>query len=336
MRKNSFDLLRLMAATMVLYSHQYALLGLVEPSFVGWATFGTAGVAIFFFLSGFLVWSSWERDPNAWRFFARRSLRIFPALWVVCLLSVFVLGPLVTVLSPGDYFASGATWRYLETAVLNLPRDLPGLFTENPRPLVVNGSLWTLPLEFLCYVSVVLVGAAAIRLTRFKGAALSVCLLGFVLMACYGPQLVGARFTPHLEMVALFWWGVFYGAIWKGPLDRVSLVIAGLALLCFGLLGVGSLGRLLVLACVAALVHVAGKNAAGARVTDALGDMSYGVYIVAFPVQQLGVQWGREHGWSMGTYLSVSLLATFALAFFSWHLVEKRALLFKPRTKSVG
>ena len=60
--KNSLDLLRLVAAAMVLYSHQYALLGLAEPAFISWDTIGRAGVTIFFFLSGYLVWSSWDRD----------------------------------------------------------------------------------------------------------------------------------------------------------------------------------------------------------------------------------------------------------------------------------
>lgn len=86
--RNSLDLLRLVAATLVLFSHQYALLGQPEPSFFGWTSFGGARVTIFFFLSGVLVWSSWARDPDRWLLFVRRALRIFPALWVVVLGSV--------------------------------------------------------------------------------------------------------------------------------------------------------------------------------------------------------------------------------------------------------
>ena len=77
---NSLDLLRLGAATLVLYSHQLALLMGPDPSFFGWNTFGGEGVTIFFFLSGMLVWSSWDRDPDWGRFFRRRALRIFLAL----------------------------------------------------------------------------------------------------------------------------------------------------------------------------------------------------------------------------------------------------------------
>ena len=136
-----------------------ALLGLLEPWLLGLNTMGIAGVSIFFFLSSFLVWTSWARDPNVKRFFWRRSLRIFPALWVVTLASVFVLGLTITVLSAHDYFAAPSTWQYLRTVVLVSPNTLPRLFPANLLPYVVNGSLWTLPDEYFCYVTFAVVGS---------------------------------------------------------------------------------------------------------------------------------------------------------------------------------
>ena len=177
MNKNSLDLLRLLASTMVLFSHQFALMGLSEPQFMGWNTWGGAGVTIFFFLSGWLVWASWERDPHAWRFFLRRSLRIFPGLWVVCLLSIFLLGPLVTTLSLSDYFGSAVTWRYFWTALFLTPYVLPGVFVGNAMPGIVNGSLWTLPVEYFCYITVAVIGAVAVFWPKGKASLLSVGLL---------------------------------------------------------------------------------------------------------------------------------------------------------------
>jgi peptidoglycan/LPS O-acetylase OafA/YrhL len=333
MNKNSLDLLRLIAATMVLFSHQYALLGLAEPSFLGWNTFGGAGVAIFFFLSGFLVWSSWDRDPNAKRFFQRRSLRIFPALWFVCLLSVFVMGPLMTILPAGDYLRSPSTWRYLTTALLVSPNTLPGLFPENPMPLVVNGSLWTLPVEFLCYLTVAVTGWVLIALKRARGPWLGLCLLGVVVAASFGPLFVGTRFAPHWEMVALFWWGVYYGHCLKGPKQWLDLALAVLALVGFAMLGPRGFERTAMLVFVVLLVHLARTVPVGARLTDRLGDLSYGVYIFAFPVQQIGVQYGRVMGWSFPIYFAVSMVVTFVLAYVSWHAVEKKALRFKPTSR---
>ena len=324
---------------MVLYSHQFALLGLPEPLFTPWNSFGDAGVAIFFFMSGCLVWASWARDPNAKRFFQRRSLRIFPALWVLCLVSVFVLGPLFSVLPTLTYFGSVDTWRYLGTALLVSSKTLPGLFPENTIPFVVNGSLWTLPVEFLCYVAVAVTGVvvvgwgAAARLST--GTVLSLCVLVVVVLASFGSQWTGTHFIPHLEMVALFWFGVLYGHSVSAPKNPAAWVIGGIALLAYGLLGPRPMERLVMLVCAALLVHVARRIAVGARLTEPLGDLSYGVYIFAFPVQQIGVHFGRGLGWSVNTYLCISAVVTVVLAYLSWHGVEKPALRFKPAPRGI-
>ena len=205
--KNSLDLLRLGAAIMVLYSHQYALLGLAEPAFLGLNSFGGVGVALFFFLSGFLVSASWERDPDIVRFFTRRSLRIFPGLWFVFVLSFFLLGPLLTTLPLDDYFSSTTTWRYLGTAALVSSNVLPGVFADNPMPLVINGSLWSLPVEFLCYGTVAALGLMPRVITMNRDVSLGVALVGVMVAATYGPPIIGVSLWPHLEMVAMFWWG---------------------------------------------------------------------------------------------------------------------------------
>ena len=130
-KKNSFDLLRLLAAVLVLFSHQFTLLGSPEPSFFGLNTFGGIGVTIFFFLSGVLVWSSWERDPDLKRFFIRRSLRIVPGLWLAVILTILILVPAVSQLSWQHYFGSLDTWRYFITGIFINQHNLPGVFKDN-------------------------------------------------------------------------------------------------------------------------------------------------------------------------------------------------------------
>jgi len=332
-KKNSLDLLRLAAASLVLYSHQYVLLGLPEPSFFGWTSFGGAGITIFFFLSGLLVWSSWERDPDPIRFFLRRSLRIFPALGVVVIWSVFVLGPAFSNLRMPDYFASSETWRYLTTALL-IPRyTLPGVFFDNPYPLAVNGSLWTLPVEFLCYVLVAVLGSLKLA---SKSLLIALNLLLIILLASFAPLITGARFAPYFEMIFMFGVGVFYGYCIQQPLKAIldRKLILGFVVavfLTFLLLGPRGIERMAMLVCAASLVHLALRLSIGAKLTDSLGDLSYGVYIFAFPVQQMVAHWGKGRDWSLGFSFFFSFLVTSGLAFASWHLVEKRALLFKPR-----
>lgn len=328
--KNSLDLLRLVAASLVLFSHQHALLGVEEPLFLGWTSFGGAGVSIFFFLSGFLVWSSWARDPDFWRFFIRRSLRIFPGLWLVVMLTVFVAGPWLSSLAWPDYFVSSQTWRYLSTSLLLVRQSLPGVFANNPYPLAVNGSLWTLPVEFLCYVSVAVMGCLGLARLRW----LLVLGLGAAVLAAFvGPWVLGARFTPHFEMVAFFWWGVWYGYLGSAKTrSRWPLLGSGaVALLVFLMLGARGVDRTAMLLFAAAMVVLALKTPIGARLTDRLGDLSYGMYIFAFPVQQVIVQMGLGRGWTMPVQLGMSFCVTAGLAYVSWHLVEKRALRFKPK-----
>jgi peptidoglycan/LPS O-acetylase OafA/YrhL len=334
--KNSLDLLRLVAATFVLYSHQYALLGLPEPSFFGWTSFGGAGVAIFFFLSGVLVWTSWERDPDLKRFFVRRSLRIFPALGVVVLCSVFLLGPVLSTLHLTDYFAASETWRYLSTVLLLVRHALPGVFADNPFPLVINGSLWTLPVEFLCYITVAVLGSLKVAP---RGLLIAANFLLVVLLASFAPLVTGLRFTPHFEMIAMFWAGVFYGYCIQQPLNailgkKLTLVLVVAAFLAFSLLGPRGIERMAMLVCAAGLVHLALRISIGAKLTDPLGDLSYGLYAFAFPVQQMVVHWGKGRSWSLGVSFFISLLVTSGLAFASWHLVEKRALRFKPGARA--
>ncbi len=329
-QKNSFDLLRFFAASLVLYSHQYALLGLDEPEFLGWTTLGGVGVSIFFFLSGLLVWTSWARDPNLQRFFVRRSLRIFPALWFVVLLSVVVLGPILSKLAVPDYFSSSETGRYLSTALLVVRRGLPGVFLENPYPMAINGSLWTLPVEFLCYVSVALVGSMGLVWRNWL-VPLSLGLT--VLAAAFGTLWLGTRFVSHLEMVSFFWWGVMYGFVRARPASeaRTWTVVMSIAVLAFLWLGVRGFERTGILVLAGASVMAAQHAPWGAWLSDRLGDLSYGLYIFAFPVQQIVVELGRHRGWSFYTHLSLSFFVTSVLAYVSWHALERPALRFKPK-----
>lgn len=159
---NNFDFVRIVAATLVLYSHQYALSGQMEPSFFGLHSFGGFAVLIFFAISGYLVTQSWYSDPNILRFALRRLLRIWPALAVVVTLTALVLGPVVSSLPAADYYAHGGTWQYFLNLRFIAVYILPGVFEKNPYPLGVNGSIWTIPIEVLCYLVLAVCGLAGL------------------------------------------------------------------------------------------------------------------------------------------------------------------------------
>ena len=178
-RQNNFDALRLAAAISVIFSHSFLIAEGTQNN--EWlirltgnqSILGLPGVFVFFAISGFLVTQSFEQTPDPWRFLAKRSLRIFPGLFVATLLSAFVLGPLVTTLPLGAYLNRPEPYDYVfgNTLLNQTVHELPGVsFVANPVGLEVNGSLCTLRLEFVMYLMVLALGM--LRLLRVRVAVL--------------------------------------------------------------------------------------------------------------------------------------------------------------------
>src|SRR5258706_5042779 len=147
MRKepNNFDFLRLFAAGLVLVSHLSTLSGTKDNRLLillDSLNLGGLGVSIFVVISGYLVMQSWRSDAVLHRYASRRALRIFPGLIAVVLLTMLVLGPLVSKFSLLEYFREPNVLRYLNALLLfPMPFALPGVFYDNPYPVAVNGSL---------------------------------------------------------------------------------------------------------------------------------------------------------------------------------------------------
>ena len=177
-RDNNFNLIRIMAALAVLVTHSFALAigtGAAEPfrDSLG-MTMGTIAVDIFFVTSGFLVTGSLLTRHSALEFLWARTLRVFPALLVMLLLTVFGLGPLVTSWPLSAYLTDAGTYGYLlkcATLVSGVQYNLPGVFADNPFKSAVNGSLWSLPYEIRMYAIVVMVWLVFRRIQRVGGRA---------------------------------------------------------------------------------------------------------------------------------------------------------------------
>lgn len=331
MSLNNLDAVRLAAAGMVLYGHSFVLLGRPEPLFLSWLPLGPLGVYIFFTISGYLVSESWDRDPHLLRFFQRRLLRILPGLAVCLVLTVLVLGPLLTTLPLKTYFTHQHTWGYLQNIALHIVYYLPGVFEHNRVANAVNGSLWSLPVEFLMYIVVAVVGvlhgnrwvvavlAIASAATSLLWAQVSqemlvvynfdlrqafICGTYFWVGACFQKFDINRHLTLSTGMLALF--AMLCLEPWTRQLAMASWVLLPTVVLAFGFAHSPWLARL-----------------------TGSGDYSYGVYIYAFPIQQAVVYLWPQIG--VGTYLLVCTAGTLVFAILSWHLVERRALSLKPR-----
>ena len=327
---NNLDAVRLAAASMVLYGHSFIFLGMPEPLFLSWLPLGPLGVFIFFTISGYLVSESWDRDPHLMRFFLRRLLRILPGLFVCILLTVFVLGPLLTTLPLKTYFTHRHTWGYFENIVLHIVYYLPGVFEHNRVANAVNGSLWSLPVEFLMYIVVVVVGV--MQMNRWVVAVLAITSGTVSLLWAQVTQEMLVVYNFDLRQAFIcgtyFWVGACF---YKFNLKRHLTLSAGMLAL-FTMLCLQPWTRHLAIASwlllpIVVLAFGFSHSPLLSRLTRR-GDYSYGIYIYAFPIQQAVVYLWPKIG--IEIYLLVCAAGTLMLAIFSWHLVECRALSLRP------
>jgi peptidoglycan/LPS O-acetylase OafA/YrhL len=323
--------LRLLAACMVVYGHGFVFLGLPEPMFMQTQRLPLAllGVYIFFSISGYLVAQSWQRDPSIVRFLIRRSLRIFPALFVCTVLSVCVLGPLLTEVSQAEYWKSEHTRGYFTNIYLYITYYLPGVFTTNKIPNAVNGSLWSLPVEFGMYLLIAIIGFARAP----KWGVLAAALVFMALSSGWAFQATEMLVFYRTDMRQLVLCGVYFfvgACIYQFKVDRFFNLTYALAAVIVWL----ALSRWIVVFIMASWVFLpfivlafgTAKNSPLARLTP--WDFSYGIYIYAFPIQQTIVYLFPKIDFL--AYFGSTFVITVALAAVSWLFVEKPALKLKP------
>jgi peptidoglycan/LPS O-acetylase OafA/YrhL len=327
---DNFLLLRFIAASMVIYGHAPAITGHAEPVdlFIrmNWGTYsGAIAVDLFFIVSGFLVTGSFVRNPRLLDFAWARAIRILPA-YIVCLLaSAFVLGTAFTDMPLREYLQHPETLGYV---VRNIKLDvllqwqLPGVFTDNPKVDVVNGSIWTLPAEVRMYVLVAALGVIGALSWRalFNVAALSLFALGWL----YPAQTPMSNPHEYLRLAALFVAGAFcYVNRDRVPNDgRLLLTLIGMAWLWRNTPG---FAYLFAAAEVAFVFWFAYETRW--RGFNRFGDYSYGIYLWGYPAQQMvAALAGATHNYANAL---AGFLIALVFAVVSWHLVEQPVLRLK-------
>ena len=329
---NMLNVLRLVLAVLVVFSHSFPLTrgnNTTEPLSIlsqGATTFGSMAVNAFFAISGFLIIRSYLGAPSLDAYFRRRVLRVYPgyiaALTFSAILAAFTVNDALL-------YVRSLAGRDSVLYVLSMtygPLDTPGIFAGNPHP-GANGSLWTIQYEFLAYCVVAAYGL--FKLFRYR--VLWLCIVGAMLLL-YGRS--SARgIDDHLLRFGVYFAVGATAHLFREKIVR-SWIVAALALLLL-LASLRLSPWISVLTPAAAtylLLYLGTLPVPGRLAWTRNTDISYGVYLYAFPIQQSLVYWLdiREPM----VLFPVALSLTVVCGLVSWKLIEKPALLFKHAPES--
>lgn len=336
-RDNNFNLIRFIAASMVIIFHSYPLTGTVGGPLYGLGlSFGHVAVDIFFVTSGFLITGSLVARNNLLAFSVARVLRIFPALIVAVLFCVFVVGLYFTTQPAEIYLSNPVIYDFLRNNSLlvvgPLHWNLPGVFEANAYKSAVNGSLWTLPFEIKMYAILAFLGVFAfISPSIISRQAFTVLIVGIAVVSMAAFLINHTmQYTQSYDYIFTSRFaGMFFagGAIYLLR-DKIllsnRLFFACLITLAYFSDKPAVFFVLYSLVISYLVVYLAYIPSGWVRGFNRLGDYSYGVYIYAFPVQQMIA--ATVAGVTATTMTAFAWPITLVLAILSWHLIEKPML----------
>lgn len=335
-RRNALNLWRLLLAGEVIFWHAYAIRGHLPALRAVLQLLLCLGVDGFFAISGFLITASWINNPRLREYLAARALRILPGFYVCMIVTAFVFAPVSAAIQGGSakkLLFSAAPFDYVldNAAVMWLKPDVGGTPLNIPNAGIWNASLWSLFWEIMCYLVVAAIGVAGLANRRWVS-------VSILVLAAFGASLMPPVSFPEVfnrpegnvastiiflacRAAIMFAAGAFLYQ-WRDAIPAKWWLVA----VCVPIVLVsGQLPDYRVVAAIplAYAVLVSGSLLRHKRLRLRT-DLSYGMYIYAYPMQQLLVVCGLL---SLNPWLFcfAVAIATVPLAAASWFLVEKPA-----------
>lgn len=328
-KQDNFNLIRLLLALFVILSHAHSLMQNAAEPLEHWTHdigFGTLAVYAFFFISGFLITGSWQRSKSFIDFFIKRVLRIYPGfiialafsaalIWVVCpefknfIVSHHWTGQWVEMI--------GRNALLLKDECISDRHN----FAHNPHPGMANGPLWTIPLEFTCYLAVLIAGLCGILRRRW----LVLILAGLGYEFC---SLLQQQYNDWVDQFYLCFACGVAAWLWKDKIPYSSRWAATALLVLmltshfkpwFSIAFPAAGGY-----CLLWLAY--GPTLPLAKWTSKT-DLSYGTYLYGHPIQQTLITFTFLRIPAVNFLLAVPI--TLVLAFLSWTVIEKPCLSLK-------
>ena len=313
--------LRLILAVLVIISHAYPLTANPEPiaAMTHIVSAGALAVIMFFFISGFLVTMSWQKLQNPIAFTIHRVFRIWPALVIALLFSA---GVGVWVSSSPSSQAIESAWHYFWG---NLPLiqgihfQISGAFSEQPNTSI-NGSLWTLEWEVFCYIALLALGMTGLLKHNPIAKLLAITIMAVIFITAQTQLSIFRNSADVAMMLFSFALGALSYSLFLEIGGRILWKLYFVLAVIFAMSGSIFLPLAYIFAAAGLVALISFDNLL--RPGDLKLDLSYGVYIFAFPVQQLVVHLNPDVTPWQNFFITLPIVLI--MAYLSWTLVEKR------------
>lgn len=327
---NNFDFIRFFLAYSVMFNH-FSTLTDTDPF---WSASGSFGVKGFFIISGFLVMFSFLCTPDIYVFFRKRIQRIIPAYILVILLCT-IASFFITTLPFKSFVASSQLYSYLTCNLLTLnfiTPDLPGVFDNNSLH-AVNGSLWTIKIELMLYMTVPVIYWLLKKYNKLASLII-IYMLSFIYAETFNylSNLTNNGMYDFMErqfpgQMMYFCSGIIilqYFNIFRKYMIYIFLI--SIPILLFEDI---LLIRIFEPIALASIIISVAYSFKWLYIFNRMGNFSYGIYLIHFPVIQVFIHFGLDKYSLLLTLLLTTLLCTY-LGTLSWKYIEKPCL-YKPK-----
>jgi peptidoglycan/LPS O-acetylase OafA/YrhL len=309
---NNFDILRLVLAILVFFAHWNILTAQDMSS----ALFHLSGYAVdmFFIVSGFLIFWSFDADQNKKHFYIKRFFRVFPLYAILILLQTlfYILFSDGTLLQIGKYFVSNIFF-------LNFLSPSVGTTLSSLHVDAINGSLWTLKNEVIFYLLVPFIFAFYKKFgVLFLAVLYSLSVVYMLGVEYFGMTKLLVLFPSQLR---LFLVGIIFYIIFERINKKNIYPIVFLSLVLILLFSQNSYFKFIVYPFLIGTVMI--FLTYFFKKIKINFDFSYSFYILHFPVIQLSLYFGLNASNPFISFISLFVIVL-VLSYFSEKYIEKR------------
>jgi peptidoglycan/LPS O-acetylase OafA/YrhL len=326
----NFDFIRLLLASFVIISHSFPLSG--EKEILNVLTnnqleFGGLSVNLFFVLSGYFIFISVQKSKSFKNFVWKRILRLYPALIILMLFTLIIL-PFLYI--GENIFLEKSFWTYAPNTLTlyHISYSVNGIFQNNPFKNIINGSLWSLSYEFTMYLTISTL--FFIKNRKFSISVILIVFLSSYLFSQFNPIFLNKFFkilyldtNQFYRLTSFFFAGSLLTFIDLEKFNKLSIRILLFVILIISVFFnfYHFLSPLILIIQIGLLSTPILTN-----ISKRIGDISYGVYIYGFIIQQSLMNYFNFNPYYLMFY---SLIITFVFAYLSWHYVEKKMIKYK-------